>query len=827
MSSRHLLLVAVVGLFSTAHAETVYVDDDASAGGDGAGGNTAYGFLADAPAADSGGGIIKIGVGQGECGTVLTPEQAVWASILEQAGAYELPDGVALRIPFEVPLTFHVVRTSAGSGGISDSQLSQALVDADTAFASMGISFCLPGATIYIDSDAFYYDIDTIEEINALRSTNPVPNTINIYFTPNLAWEGGGLCGISSPTFNLVQGIVMNNGCTGTPENPSTFPHEIGHYFDLFHTHETVFGIECVDGLNCDVAGDLICDTPADPNLGGQVTPPPDCLYTGGEPGPCPGDPPYDPDPANLMSYSHQLCRDIFSPQQDEKGLATLVNLRPELVDACDCPTTSSPRLYVKASAPPEGDGTTWESAFNDLQHALAVAACPLSPVTEIWVAAGAYTPAPPGGARGATFRLVPGVEVYGHFAGSEASIEERDLPNPAYETILSGDLNGDDGPDFAANDENSYHVTTGSGTDQTAVLDGFTITAGNANGLSSYGYGGGMYTAGGSPTVIGCTFSGNTGSYTGGGMYNTGGSSPAVENCTFSGNLAAAGGGMGNNQANPTLTGCTFTDNTAENAGGGMHNQDCSPTVVNCTMIGNRFLTPGGGSGMINIRGNAIVSNCLFAENEGPSTGVIANWDGGDPTVINCTFVGNAISGMWSGSNSHPTASNCIFWDNVGGEIVNVSGSTATVSYSDVEGGYAGIGNINADPMCVDPASGDLRLKPGSPCLDAGNNGAAPPGPDLDGNPRFVDDTCRPDCQQAPGTCGDPPVVDMGAYEFQCSSCDVIVDGNVNVQDFLMLLADWGPCAACDICPADFDGDCMVGVTDFLLLLANWGACP
>jgi hypothetical protein len=378
--------------------------------------------------ADAAAGINKIGAGRGECGTVLTPEGAAWALALQQAGAYDLPDGVALGIPYEVPLTFHVVRTSAGTGGISESQLSQALADADTAFASMGISFCLPGPTIYIDSDAFYYDIDTVEEIDALRLTDPVPNTINIYFTPNLAWEGGGLCGIASFTFDSVQGIAMNNGCTGTPENPSTFPHELGHYFDLFHTHETMFGDECVDGSNCDVAGDWMCDTPADPNLSGQVTPPPDCLYTGGESGPCPGDPPYDPDTTNLMSYSHALCRDNFSPQQDERGVATLLNLRPELVDACDCPATASPRLYVSAGALPGGDGTTWASAFEDLQYALVAAACPLSPVTEIWVAAGAYTPAPPGGARGATFRLLPGVEVYGHFAGTESSVEHNEI---------------------------------------------------------------------------------------------------------------------------------------------------------------------------------------------------------------------------------------------------------------------------------------------------------------------------------------------------------------------------------------------------------------
>ncbi|MHC4981264.1 MAG: hypothetical protein ACYTGT_19950, partial [Planctomycetota bacterium] len=107
---------------------------------------------------------------------------------------------------------------------------------------------------------------------------------------------------------------------------------------------------------------------------------------------------------------------------------------------------------------------------------------------------------------------------------------------------------------------------------------------------------------------------------------------------------------------------------------------------------------------------------------------------------------------------------------------------------------------------------------------IDAGDNAAVPPGQDtdLDGNPRFVDDGCTEDTGV-----GDPPIVDMGAYEFQGCSCDLNGDGSVGVNDFLILLAAWGPCADCNNCPADFDGDCEVGVTDFLQLLANWGPCP
>ncbi|MHC4770157.1 MAG: choice-of-anchor Q domain-containing protein, partial [Planctomycetota bacterium] len=156
----------------------------------------------------------------------------------------------------------------------------------------------------------------------------------------------------------------------------------------------------------------------------------------------------------------------------------------------------------------------------------------------------------------------------------------------------------------------------------------------------------------------------------------------------------------------------------------------------------------------------------------------------------------------------------------NGGIQIFSYAGAITTVEYSDVQGGYAGPGNIDADPLFADA---DGRLGPGSPCIDAASNPAVPVGieVDLDGNPRFVDDPCREDTGL-----GDLPIVDMGAYEFQDRSCDLDGGDTVGVTDFLALLAAWGPCPqpCAPSCPADFDGNCVVGVTDFLVLLANWG---
>jgi hypothetical protein len=164
-------------------------------------------------------------------------------------------------------------------------------------------------------------------------------------------------------------------------------------------------------------------------------------------------------------------------------------------------------------------------------------------------------------------------------------------------------------------------------------------------------------------------------------------------------------------------------------------------------------------------------------------------------------------------------TAFNCIIWGNVPDGI----GGVAVVAYSNVQGGWPGVGNIDADPLFADPDNGDLRFSRGSPCIDAGDNTAVPDGidTDLDGNPRFVDDPDTVDTGY-----GDPPIVDMGAYEYEGPPCprDLSGNGNVDVVDLLMIIGSWGPCAGC---PADFNDDGLVNVVDLLALIANFGPCP
>ncbi len=140
--------------------------------------------------------------------------------------------------------------------------------------------------------------------------------------------------------------------------------------------------------------------------------------------------------------------------------------------------------LYVDDTATGANNGSSWCDAYVYLQDALVAAESSGGTVTEIRVAQSIYKPdqgagQTPGG-REATFQLINGVTIKGGYAGcGEADPGARDVT--LYETVLSGDLTGNDGPDFENNDENVYHVVTGSFTDTTAVLDGFTIVGGNA----------------------------------------------------------------------------------------------------------------------------------------------------------------------------------------------------------------------------------------------------------------------------------------------------------------------------------------------------------
>jgi len=257
---------------------------------------------------------------------------------------------------------------------------------------------------------------------------------------------------------------------------------------------------------------------------------------------------------------------------------------------------------------------------------------------------------------------------------------------------------------------QNGSVVTFNSGENTSAVLTGFTIQ----NGLAS-NKGGGIYCNNSSPSLENVTISGNsaTGYYYGygGGIYCNN-SSPSLENVTISGNSATGfdygyGGGIYCQYSSPSLENVSISGNSAYSYGGGIYCNNSSPSLENVAISGNSASTEGGG---------------IYCYDSSPS-------------LVNVTISGNSAysygGGIFCDWYSNPSLVNCILWNDSPQEIYIFDGSGVNATYSDIQGGWAGTGNINADPLFVDPANGDYHLSwtnypvqdsTMSPCIDAGD---------------------------------------------------------------------------------------------------------
>lgn len=346
------------------------------------------------------------------------------------------------------------------------------------------------------------------------------------------------------------------------------------------------------------------------------------------------------------------------------------------------------------------GDGSSWAEALNEAEfihfmNNLGV------PDHEFWIAQGAYRPTQAAADQTASFELKVGVALYGGFAGTETAREERDWK--AHETILTGDIDED-----GTLAENSYHVVVSNSVSSFAVLDGFTITGGNAVGANHLDQnGGGMLNLLGGPLVANCIFRDNHAKFSGGAMANS--SAPIiVKDCLFTGNtaLTGIGGAISHfDDSEPRIYGCTFSANKA--ASGGAVGSDTGLTVL---------------------------VNCTFWSNEATFGGALWSLNS-TPEIKNCTFLKNAAAGEGGGmynDSSNPVVLNSIFWNGSGGEIVNKNGSVPAISFSVVKGGYAGTSNLSSDPLLEDPADNGgptptCALPSGSPAVDSGTDTGAP----------------------------------------------------------------------------------------------------
>ncbi|MGA1874687.1 MAG: right-handed parallel beta-helix repeat-containing protein [bacterium] len=308
----------------------------------------------------------------------------------------------------------------------------------------------------------------------------------------------------------------------------------------------------------------------------------------------------------------------------------------------------------------------------------------------------------------------------------------------------------------------NDAAVTFSRREDSSSILGGFTIQHGNSPcfGVGAcFDVGGGISCYKSSPTITNCMIRHNS-AHEGGGI-SCHESSPTISNCTISRNSAKYGGGIWcQNSSSPMITDCTISRNSAY-FGSGISCDESSPTISNCTISQNSTFENGEGYGggiCCWISSSPMITNCIISQNS-------AGWGGGvycfysSPMITNCTISRNSAKyGGGISCSTYPSAyasaivMNCILWSNSPNEI---HGGTSSISYSDVQGGYTGEGNINADPLFVDANGGDYHLRPNSPCIDAGDPNSTIR-EDRDGATRPLD-----------GKGDGIAVSDMGAYEY------------------------------------------------------------
>lgn len=424
---------------------------------------------------------------------------------------------------------------------------------------------------------------------------------------------------------------------------------------------------------------------------------------------------------------------------------------------------------FVKADAVGANNGTSWLNAYTSLQSALVVA----KSGDEIWVARGTYTPATPAtpSPRGVSFTMESGVRVLGGFFGNESQASQR---NPRVNvTILSGDINGDDTPNFGNRADNSLNVVRAVDVLSTGVLDGFTIRGGAADSGANI---------------------------QGGGLRVTRGA-PLISNCVFRDNSALSSG-----------AGCLFGESSAR------------------------------------------VSHVAFFGNQASSSTAIDIQGSGSVNVHHCTIAGNTITGNGPAVRvlnvTGGTMRGCVLWDNTNangqGQAAQVfigNAGTFAITDSDVQGGIVGLGAgcFSADPLFITvlgndglPGSGDedLRLRPGSPCIDRLGIGGLPLDTlDLDGD-GVTGEAVPFDLRWQERNRNDPATpnaanitIEVGAYEFQGTSCPGDIDGNgvVNTADLTRFLAVFGDSGE-PLRTGDFNADGLVNTADLVMFLSQFG---
>ncbi|MGQ0628158.1 MAG: FG-GAP-like repeat-containing protein, partial [Phycisphaerales bacterium] len=387
------------------------------------------------------------------------------------------------------------------------------------------------------------------------------------------------------------------------------------------------------------------------------------------------------------------------------------------------------PILFVNAAAGTGGDGSSWANAMPRLKDALELAST-LPCISQIWVASGTYTPAPTGGSRSASFQLRNGLAIYGGFSGTETQLSQRNIAaNP---TVLSGDLNGDDNGDLNRGD-NSYHVINGTGVGGSSVLDGFTITAGNANSSFPNDQGGGVFLRPGSPVIRHCTLLSNSATAAGA-LYVAQTSCPQFADCSFIANKATAGVGGAAvlaNDCSASFVRTVFRDNTAATSGGAIEvgGAPSTPSVVfvRCEFLRNRCEQGGGGACYVHDAPSLTTFVlCSFRGNRSGASNGSAVWcdNGATSRLHGCDIVGNeaGATGAWALVCDHGASLsllNCVIASNrsalsgqgAGGIFMNSNTAQIVMTNSIVVGNRSPSGSVEQQQFRLGPTAGSLQI--------------------------------------------------------------------------------------------------------------------
>jgi len=340
-----------------------------------------------------------------------------------------------------------------------------------------------------------------------------------------------------------------------------------------------------------------------------------------------------------------------------------------------------------------------------------------------------------------------------------------------------------------------------------------------------NYGHGGGLNHGRGYLNISNSVFINNTASGGGGGISEFASNGMLVRSCEFSGNIAQGGGGIDTGGIGGcTVISSTFNGNHSISYGGGVQSSSPSLYMINCRLTNNIADWQGGAILVLYAdQQPAMFVNCIM-DNNTTHAGATVSIHGTLATeFINTTIIGNSGPGIfvqgWEGQ--YVNVHNSVVWGNEPISISIDGKIEVDVRYSDIEGGWTGEGNINADPQILFK-NGSVEINASSPCIDSGNDAMLPNDVvDLDGDGDllellpidFLSDLRIGGMQ-----------VDMGAIEYHAPHCLGDLNGNsvVNVTDLLIVIDQWGLTNS----PADVNEDGIVDVTDLLIVIGNWGPC-